>query len=71
MPLGGYFVTELFINSIVSSFLFVSFASSSHFCNKDLLKLAVEDFNICQSIHQNELKQLERCLSFSTFRDLG
>lgn len=33
---------------------------SSHFCNKDLLKLAVEDFNICQSIHQNELKQLER-----------
>ncbi|KAK3025100.1 hypothetical protein RJ639_044340 [Escallonia herrerae] len=33
---------------------------SSHFSNKDFLKLAVEDFNICQSIHREELKYLER-----------
>ncbi|MCL7028698.1 hypothetical protein MKW94_025769 [Papaver nudicaule] len=28
--------------------------------SKDLLELAVEDFNICQSIHRKELPQLER-----------
>ena len=52
-------------------FLIVSFARSPHICNKDFLKLAVEDFNSCQSIHQNELKQLERCISFFTIKDLG
>nr|XP_018628340.1 ent-kaur-16-ene synthase, chloroplastic isoform X5 [Nicotiana tomentosiformis] len=35
---------------------------SSNFGNKDLLTLAVEDFNFCQSIHRKELKQLERWL---------
>ncbi|VFQ77047.1 unnamed protein product [Cuscuta campestris] len=33
---------------------------SPNFCNKDFLTLAVQDFNICQSIHHEELKQLER-----------
>ncbi|XP_026438095.1 ent-kaur-16-ene synthase, chloroplastic-like isoform X2 [Papaver somniferum] len=33
---------------------------SSNIENKDLLDLAVEDFNLCQSIHQKELQQLER-----------
>ncbi|CAH9050509.1 unnamed protein product, partial [Cuscuta epithymum] len=33
---------------------------SSNFCNKDVLSLAVQDFNLCQSIHREELKQLER-----------
>ncbi|KAA8527206.1 hypothetical protein F0562_008565 [Nyssa sinensis] len=33
---------------------------SSNISNEDFLKLAVEDFNICQSIHREELKQLER-----------
>ncbi|KAI5675308.1 hypothetical protein M9H77_06258 [Catharanthus roseus] len=33
---------------------------SSNFSNKDLLTLAVEDFNNCQLIHLEELKQLER-----------
>ncbi|KAI3888977.1 hypothetical protein MKX03_028776 [Papaver bracteatum] len=28
--------------------------------SKDLLELAVDDFNICQSIHRQELQQLER-----------
>uniref|UniRef100_A0A3Q7HGI1 Terpene synthase N-terminal domain-containing protein n=1 Tax=Solanum lycopersicum TaxID=4081 RepID=A0A3Q7HGI1_SOLLC len=37
--------------------------SSSNFGNKDFLTLAVEDFNLCQSIHRNELKQLERFVS--------
>lgn len=36
--------------------------SSSNFGSKDFLTLAVEDFNFCQSIHRNELKQLERWL---------
>ncbi|KAH7861589.1 hypothetical protein Vadar_028063 [Vaccinium darrowii] len=33
---------------------------SSNIRNKDLLNLAVEDFNICQSIHREELEYLER-----------
>ncbi|KAI3908053.1 hypothetical protein MKW98_003698 [Papaver atlanticum] len=33
---------------------------SSNIESKDLLELAVEDFNICQSIHRKELQQLER-----------
>ncbi|XP_007022741.2 PREDICTED: ent-kaur-16-ene synthase, chloroplastic isoform X1 [Theobroma cacao] len=33
---------------------------SSSIGNKDLLRLAVEDFNACQSIYREELKQLER-----------
>ncbi|CAI9087983.1 OLC1v1022202C1 [Oldenlandia corymbosa var. corymbosa] len=33
---------------------------SSNFSNKDLLSLAVQDFNHCQYIHRDELKQLER-----------
>lgn len=37
--------------------------SSSNFGSKDFLTLAVEDFNFCQSIHRNELKQLERFIS--------
>ncbi|KAM4080354.1 hypothetical protein ACJW30_11G009100 [Castanea mollissima] len=28
-------------------------------CNEDFLKLAVQDFNICQSIHREELKHIE------------
>ncbi|KAE8124499.1 hypothetical protein FH972_019378 [Carpinus fangiana] len=34
--------------------------SSLNIGNKDFLKLAVEDFNICQSIHREELSQLAR-----------
>lgn len=33
---------------------------SKNLGNEDFLNLAVEDFNLCQSIHQEELKQLER-----------
>ncbi|XVF77771.1 hypothetical protein PTKIN_Ptkin14bG0073500 [Pterospermum kingtungense] len=33
---------------------------SSSFGNKDFLRLAVEDFNACQSIYREELQQLER-----------
>ncbi|KAE9456780.1 hypothetical protein C3L33_11317, partial [Rhododendron williamsianum] len=33
---------------------------SSNIRNEDFLNLAVEDFNICQSIHREELKYLER-----------
>ncbi|KAM7528825.1 hypothetical protein LguiB_032235 [Lonicera macranthoides] len=33
---------------------------SSNIGNKDLLKLAVEDFNICQSIYREEIEQAER-----------
>ncbi|KAK2369179.1 ent-copalyl diphosphate synthase, chloroplastic [Trifolium repens] len=33
---------------------------SCNLANQDILKLAVEDFNLCQSIHSNELKQLGR-----------
>ncbi|KAG7955138.1 hypothetical protein I3843_11G055600 [Carya illinoinensis] len=34
--------------------------SSLNIGNEDFLKLAVEDFNICQSIHREELKHLAR-----------
>ncbi|KAM7502391.1 hypothetical protein LguiB_001295 [Lonicera macranthoides] len=33
---------------------------SSNIGNKDFLKLAVEDFNICQSIHREEIEHIER-----------
>ncbi|CAJ2659138.1 unnamed protein product [Trifolium pratense] len=33
---------------------------SFNLANQDILKLAVEDFNLCQSIHNKELKQLGR-----------
>ncbi|XP_027342506.1 ent-kaur-16-ene synthase, chloroplastic isoform X2 [Abrus precatorius] len=33
---------------------------SCNLANREILKLAVEDFNICQSIHSEELKQLSR-----------
>nr|QIA61390.1 terpene synthase 5 [Chiococca alba] len=33
---------------------------SSNFCNEDLLRLAVKDFNDCQLLHRKELKELER-----------
>lgn len=33
---------------------------SLSFGNKDFLRLAVEDFNACQSVYREELKQLER-----------
>ncbi|XP_058751576.1 terpene synthase 6, chloroplastic-like [Vicia villosa] len=33
---------------------------SWNLANKEILKLAVEDFNLCQSIHGKELKQLSR-----------
>ncbi|PNY18103.1 ent-kaur-16-ene synthase chloroplastic-like, partial [Trifolium pratense] len=33
---------------------------SSNLANQEILKLAVEDFNLIQSIHNEELKQLER-----------
>ncbi|KAJ7982092.1 Ent-kaurene synthase [Quillaja saponaria] len=34
--------------------------SSLNLANKDLLKLAEEDFNFCQSLHRDEFKQLSR-----------
>ncbi|RZB66352.1 Ent-kaur-16-ene synthase, chloroplastic isoform A [Glycine soja] len=34
--------------------------ASANLANQKILKLAVEDFNICQSIHIEELKQLSR-----------
>ncbi|KAI3498200.1 hypothetical protein L1887_33969 [Cichorium endivia] len=34
--------------------------SSSNISNKDYLKLALQDFNACQSIYREELKDLER-----------
>ncbi|KAJ7982090.1 Ent-kaurene synthase [Quillaja saponaria] len=34
--------------------------SSLNLANKDLLKLAEEDFNLCQSLHRDEFKQLSR-----------
>ncbi|KAM4070765.1 hypothetical protein ACB094_11G008700 [Castanea mollissima] len=37
-------------------------------CNEDFLKLAVQDFNICQSIHREELKHIERCISLCKSR---
>uniref|UniRef100_A0A2N9J246 ent-kaurene synthase n=1 Tax=Fagus sylvatica TaxID=28930 RepID=A0A2N9J246_FAGSY len=45
-----------------SSYLggYVQDIRSSNTGNEDLLKLAVEDFNICQSIHRKELKYLAR-----------
>ncbi|GAU35833.1 hypothetical protein TSUD_56390, partial [Trifolium subterraneum] len=33
---------------------------SCNLANRDILKLAAEDFNLCQSIHNKELKQLGR-----------
>ncbi|KAM7502390.1 hypothetical protein LguiB_001294 [Lonicera macranthoides] len=33
---------------------------SSNIGNKDFLKLAVEDFNFCQSVHREEIKHIER-----------
>lgn len=33
---------------------------SCNLANQEILKLAVEDFNLCQSIHNKELKQLAR-----------
>lgn len=33
---------------------------SSNFSNEDLLRLAVRDFNHCQLLHRDELKELER-----------
>ncbi|RDY07072.1 hypothetical protein CR513_08859, partial [Mucuna pruriens] len=33
---------------------------SCNLANREILKLAAEDFNICQSIHSEELKQLSR-----------
>ncbi|RDY07071.1 hypothetical protein CR513_08858, partial [Mucuna pruriens] len=33
---------------------------SCNLANREILKLAVEDFNICQSIHSEELKQLSK-----------
>lgn len=38
---------------------------SSNIRNKDFLNLAVEDFNICQSIHREELEYLERWIAES------
>ncbi|KAJ9563473.1 hypothetical protein OSB04_008633 [Centaurea solstitialis] len=35
----------------------------SNISNEDYLKLAVEDYNACQSIYREELKGLERCVS--------
>ncbi|KAL5744903.1 hypothetical protein ACOSQ2_028019 [Xanthoceras sorbifolium] len=35
-------------------------ASSLNFGNEDFQKLAVDDFNICQSIYHEELKHLDR-----------
>lgn len=38
-------------------------ASSLNIGNEYFQKLAVDDFNICQSMHIEELKHLERCVS--------
>jgi hypothetical protein len=48
-------------------FTLLIYVSSLNIGNEDFLKLAVEDFNICQSIHREELSQLARCISLSTF----
>jgi hypothetical protein len=49
---------------------YLYFYSSCHSCstigNQDFLKLAVEDFNICQSIQREELKHIERCVKLWT-----
>lgn len=41
--------------------LFISSSSFLNISNEYIQQLAVDDFNICQSIHQEELKNLERC----------
>ncbi|MED6146898.1 hypothetical protein PIB30_039054 [Stylosanthes scabra] len=41
-----------------SSFRWDDFKKSENLANQEFLKLAVEDFNICQSIQKEELKQL-------------
>ncbi|KAK7243760.1 hypothetical protein RIF29_38571 [Crotalaria pallida] len=43
-----------------TSYRWASSCSSRNLANQEFLKLAVEDFNICQSIHSEELKQLSR-----------
>ena len=47
--------------------LYCSYVSSSNIGNEDFLNLAVEDFNICQSIQREELKDLARCISLCSF----
>jgi ent-kaurene synthase len=50
---------------------YLYFYSSCHSCstigNQDFLKLAVEDFNICQSIQREEFKHIERCVFYTSF----
>ncbi|XP_057980631.1 ent-kaurene synthase TSP4, chloroplastic isoform X2 [Malania oleifera] len=46
--------------NVVSTRILKSSCCSLTFGNEDLLKLAVEDFNNCQSIHLQEIKKLER-----------
>lgn len=52
----------------------IVFISSLNIGHEDFLELAVEDYNICQSIHRKEFNHLERCVqckvacSFFSFR---
>ncbi|CAA7062096.1 unnamed protein product [Microthlaspi erraticum] len=39
-------------------------------CSSDILKLAVEDFNLCQSIHGEEMKRLDRWIVENRLQEL-
>ncbi|CAI9103607.1 OLC1v1002124C1 [Oldenlandia corymbosa var. corymbosa] len=39
--------------------------------NTDLLNFSISDFNACQSLHQDELKQLERWFGMNGLRDVN
>lgn len=62
-----YLRTIIVIKSVNTSFLFLFFfyASSANISNTDLQRLASEDYNACQYIYQEELKLLERFVSYS------
>ncbi|GMY33142.1 ent-kaur-16-ene synthase, chloroplastic-like [Fagus crenata] len=47
------------ISQTIDLSLYSSYVSSLNTGNEDFLTLAVEDFNICQSIHREELKHLK------------
>ncbi|KAF8103438.1 hypothetical protein N665_0188s0374 [Sinapis alba] len=42
----------------------------SNVCSSDILKLAVEDFNFCQSIHGEEMKRLDRWIVENRLQEL-
>ncbi|MBA0733268.1 hypothetical protein Gogos_017303, partial [Gossypium gossypioides] len=68
-PLGGFAEGHFFnslggylkdLDAVSIPDLHSLHASSSSIGNKDFLRLAVEDYNACQSMYREELKQLER-----------